>query len=61
MTSERFTELLNGPLAGPLPFMSLTRLALALWCVVEATGELGEEALEKYCHERQVRDEGGEL
>jgi hypothetical protein len=57
MTDERFNELLNGPLAHPLPHFAITRLALALRVVLEATGEAGERALESYCEERQLLDE----
>ncbi len=57
MTNERFTELLNGPLAHPLYPMRINRLALALVAVLRATGEKGAEALEAYCKEREERDE----
>jgi hypothetical protein len=56
MTEERFNELLNGPLSHPLPMFAITRLALALHAVVEATGEAGEAALETHCAERERRD-----
>lgn len=56
MTSERFKELLNGPLSHPLATLRLTRLALALLTVVNATGDPGEQALEDYCREREERD-----
>lgn len=56
MTNERFNELLNGPLAHPMmPFM-ITRLALALRAVLEATGKAGDDALEAYCAARCARD-----
>lgn len=57
MTDDRFMELLDGPLAHPLIPFRLTRLALALRHVVDATGEAGDKALEEYCAERQARDE----
>ena len=57
MTDDRFNELMQGPLYHQVPMFTITRLALALRCVVEATGEAGERALESYCEERQQRDE----
>jgi hypothetical protein len=56
MDDRRFNELVNGPLRGPLPMFSITRLALALRAVVEATGEAGERALEEHCRAREERD-----
>jgi hypothetical protein len=56
MTDERFNELLNGPLAHPLVPFTITRLALALRSVVEATGEAGERALEDHCADREAQD-----
>lgn len=56
MTNERFNELLNGPLAHPMPQFCLTRLALALRDVVESTGEAGEKALEAHCAARTEKD-----
>ena len=56
MTEERFNELLNGPLNHPLPMFVITRLALALRDVVEATGEAGEKALEEHCRQREESD-----
>lgn len=53
MTGERFNELLNGPLHHPMPMFVITRLALALRSVVDATGSDGEQALENYCRHRQ--------
>ena len=41
MTDERFNKLLRGPLHHPLPMFSITRLAIALRTVVDATGEAG--------------------
>ena len=60
MTEERFNQLLNGPLGHPFPMFVITRLSLALWAVVQATGEAGAAALEKYCAERDAQDHGGE-
>lgn len=56
MTNERFNQLLNGPLHHPLVSFTLTRLALALREVVEATGQAGEDALERHCAEREADD-----
>ena len=60
MTSDRFNELLNGPLSHPLPMFTVTRLAMALRAVVEATGEAGDKALEEHCRERQEQDDSYE-
>ena len=57
MTSERFNELLAGPLSHPMPILMLNRLAIALFTVVTATGEAGARALEEHCKERQERDD----
>lgn len=57
MTNERFNELLNGPLSHPLVAFTVTRLALALRAVVEATGIAGEKALEMHCAEREQQDQ----
>lgn len=56
MTDERFSELLNGPLSHPMPMFTITRLALALRAVVEATGYLGEITLVKHCAQREAQD-----
>jgi hypothetical protein len=56
MTTERFNELLNGPLGHPLPIFAITRLALALRAVVDATGEAGDKALEDHCAGRSAAD-----
>jgi hypothetical protein len=56
MTDERFNELLNGPLHHPMVPFVITRLALALRDVVNATGKAGEEALERHCREREESD-----
>jgi len=56
MTSERFNQLLNGPLSHPLPVFTLSRLSLALYAVVQATGEAGDKALEDHCREREEQD-----
>jgi len=61
MTDARFNELLNGPLRGPIPMMSLNRLAIALRVVVKETGPAGEKALEDHCRERDERDAVGEF
>jgi hypothetical protein len=53
---ERFNELLNGPLAHPMPMFAISRLALALRDVVGATGEAGEKALECHCADRELSD-----
>jgi hypothetical protein len=57
MTTKRFNEMLAGPLSGGLPMFTVTRLALALRHVVDATGAAGEKALEDCCRARQERDE----
>ena len=57
ITSERFNALLNGPLYHPMPMFIITRLAMALRKVVDATGEAGVNALEAYCRERERQDE----
>lgn len=57
MTSERFNELLNGPLSHPMPMMMINRLAIALRVVLEAGGESATKALEEHCAERMLRDE----
>lgn len=67
MTDERFSQLITGLVSHPLgpkidvpwPILILTRLALALRCVVAATGKVGEEALEKFCSEREEEDRRG--
>lgn len=56
VTNERFNELLNGPLHHPLPMFAITRLAIALRAVVEATGDAGSRALERHCTARDARD-----
>lgn len=58
MTTERFNQLLAGPLTHPMPQFTMMRLALALKDVVDSTGEAGEQALERHCRERQEQDEG---
>jgi hypothetical protein len=57
MTDERFNQLLRGPLHHPLPMFTLTRLAIALRTVVDATGEAGERALEEHCRSREGLDQ----
>jgi hypothetical protein len=56
MTSDRFNEILNGPLHHPHPMFAITRLALALRAVVDATGTAGEQALEEHVTERNLQD-----
>jgi hypothetical protein len=56
MTDERFNELINGPLSHPIVMFHVTRMALALRAVVEATGEAGDRALEEHCRDRSERD-----
>lgn len=56
MTEERFNELLQGPLHHPLGMFIITRLAMALRHVVDATGEAGDEALEDFCRGLDERD-----
>lgn len=56
MDNVKFTNLLRGPLAHPLPVFSITRLALALKYVVDRCGDAGEQALDEYCVGRELRD-----
>ncbi len=60
MTDERFNELLAGPLYHPMVPFTITRLALALRHVIEATGEQGEAALEAHCAALEKQDESGD-
>jgi hypothetical protein len=53
MTSERFNQLLAGPLSHSVVPLTITLLALALRAVVDATGEAGDRALEEYCAKRE--------
>lgn len=57
MTTERFNELLKGPLYHPMAMFTISRLAIALKDVVEQTGEAGDKALEEHCRGRQEQDE----
>ncbi len=57
MTTERFNELMDGSLHHPMVTFTITRLALALKYVVDATGEAGERALEEYSRAREARDQ----
>jgi hypothetical protein len=57
MSDEEFNSLLNGPLNHPFPMFAISRLALALKDVVEATGDGGAQALREHCAARQRRDE----
>ena len=56
MTDERFNELLNGPLSHPMTVFHITRLAMALRAVVDATGAEGADALEQHCVDRERYD-----
>ncbi|HLJ82339.1 MAG TPA: hypothetical protein VKT52_12680 [Ktedonobacterales bacterium] len=56
MTPERFNELVNGPLSHSVMPLMITRLALALYALVEQTGEAGERALEEICRQREEQD-----
>lgn len=56
MTEDRFNELLNGPLAHPLPMFTIMRLGMCLLSVVQATGEAGEKALEDWCAAKEESD-----
>lgn len=56
MSTERFNELLNGPLSHPLVPFAITRLALALRAVIDATGPAGVKALEDHCLGRELQD-----
>jgi hypothetical protein len=56
MTIDRYNELLNGALAHPLWPMRLSRLQIALWFVLERTGEAGTQALEDHCRVRDEQD-----
>lgn len=60
MDTERFNQLINGPLCHPLLLMTNLRLTLALAVVVEECGAAGAAALERHCAERQRRDEADE-
>lgn len=56
MTDQQFIKLLTGPLHHPLIMFQLSRLAIALRAVVEATGEAGERALLEHCQQREEKD-----
>lgn len=56
MTQERFGELIQGPLHHPMFPLQITRLVLALWAVIAATGKPGSDAFERHCKERQALD-----
>lgn len=60
MDIRRFNDLLNGPLNHPFPMFALQRVIMALYVVLEATGETGSQALERHCAELQARDESAE-
>jgi hypothetical protein len=56
MSDEEFNRLLNGPLRHPLPMFSISRLAIALRVVINATGDVGANALRDHCAERDCAD-----
>lgn len=56
MTDEEFNRLLNGPLSHPLPMFTISRLAMALRFLVDAS-ERGEDALRAYCAGLEARDD----
>ncbi len=56
MTTERFNEIINGPLHHPMPVMAINRLILALRIVVEETGAAGDAALESVAAQYSARD-----
>ncbi|MGH9685263.1 MAG: hypothetical protein ACRD4S_16835 [Candidatus Acidiferrales bacterium] len=60
MKSERFNDLLNGPLSHPLVPFTILRLSIALKAVVDATGYDGEQALEQHCALLKSRDDADE-
>jgi hypothetical protein len=56
MTTERFNEIINGPLHHPMPMLAINRLVLALRIVVDQTGSAGDVALEFVAAEYAKRD-----
>jgi len=56
MTHDRFNAIVQGPLSHPMLAMQINRLAIALLQVVEATGQLGEDALEQVAGQYAARD-----
>jgi len=56
MSIDEFNKLLAGPLSHPMPTFAISRLAIALRVVVEATGEAGEKALRDHCAAREEKD-----
>lgn len=60
MTIDRYNELLNGALAHPLWPFRLSRLQIALWFVLERTGDVGAAALEDHCRVRVEQDRQAE-
>lgn len=56
MDTERFNQLLNGPLHHPFPMFAMQRVVMALHAVVEATGEAGSQALERFCGQVAAED-----
>ncbi len=51
-----FNALLNGALYDPVPMFTIYRLQDALWHVVTVTGDLGRQALDQWCNQREERD-----
>ncbi len=56
LTDAEFNRMLAGPLAHPMPMFVITRLSLALRCVVEEMGGEAAEVLRAYCQGREERD-----
>jgi hypothetical protein len=56
VTTERFNEIINGPLHHPILPFTINRLVLALRIVVEQTGDAGDAALEFAATEYAKRD-----
>jgi hypothetical protein len=57
MTTARFNEILNGALSHPMISLHVSRLALALHFVVNATGDAGDAALEQIAREFHASDD----
>ena len=62
MTSDRFKELVNGPLNHPFVMVRVSRLCMALAYVVHHAGPAAVEALEEHCRGMNALDrfKGGE-
>ena len=56
MTTERYNELLAGPLTHASPSQTIMRLGAALRIVLDASGGAARDALEQYCDDRNERD-----